>query len=262
MAWERTGSIDPRALVDARLQPHWVAQAVAGVGRTLHQPRADDSHTSFTWAAALEALVQEPLDGWTCGLRLRDLTVIVIGATASELALRGRTLDDAFAFLEAHFGTMLKRPDVDLPDHVVARGGIFDADERHLAELARYYGNAAGVLEEVVREASQTSAVRCWPHHFDIAALLTLSGEGEEARTIGVGFSPGDAGSAEPYYYVTPWPYPDPSRLGQLSVGRWNTVGWTGAVLPASGFAEAGQQEAVVRGFLGEAMARCREALA
>jgi hypothetical protein len=261
MAWERTGSIDPRALVDARLQLHWVAQAVAGVGRTLHKPRADDSHTSFSWSAALDALVQNPLDGWTAGLRPRDLTVIVNGPADTEWALHGRTLEDAFAFLEAHFGRMLKRPDVELPDHMVARGATFDADTRHLAELARYYSNAADVLDAVVRADSRASPVRCWPHHFDIATLVTLSGHGEEARTIGIGFSPGDAGSPEPYWYVTPWPYPDASRLGALRVGRWNTIGWTGAVLPASMFAEVAGQEEMVRGFVHEALVRCREAL-
>ncbi|HEX6642800.1 MAG TPA: hypothetical protein VF215_16910 [Thermoanaerobaculia bacterium] len=250
MKWERTGSIDPRALVDARLQLHWAAQAVAGVGRTLHEPRADDSHTSFTWAPALDALVQEPVDGITCGIRPRDLTLIAIGATASELALHGRTLDDAFAFLESHFGQMLKRPDVELPDHMVARGGRFDADPAHLAELSRYYSDAALVLEDVVRAEPNASPVRCWPHHFDIATLIALG----EGRTIGIGLSPGDAVFPEPYYYVTPWPYPDVASLGALKFGRWNTLGWTGAVLLATEFAHVDAQEAMVRAFIADAM--------
>lgn len=261
MSWERTGSIDPRALVDARVQLHWAAQAVAGVGRTLHACRADDSHTSFTWSATLDALVQEPFAGVTSGLSLRDLTLLAIGSTTSELSLTGETLDDAFRFFEAQFGVALKRPNVDLPDHPVSDGAKFDADERHLAELARYYSNAAEVLDAVVRSETQASPVRCWPHHFDIATLITLSGHDEEARTIGVGFSPGDGGSTEPYYYVTPWPYPEASRLGSLSVGRWNKVGWTGAVLSASSFADVERQEELVRSFIGEAVARCRALL-
>ncbi|MFL6247779.1 MAG: hypothetical protein ACJ74H_17275 [Thermoanaerobaculia bacterium] len=238
--------IDPRTLVDARVQLHWAAQAVAGVGRTLHARRADDSHTSFTWSASLDALVQEPFNGITTGLRLRDMTLLAIGTTASELQLQGRTLDDAFAFLESQFAMTLNRPDVDLPDHPVSHGAAFDANEQHLGELARYYSDAARVLADVARSDSHASAVRCWPHHFDFATLLTF-----DTRTIGIGFSPGDAGSAEPYYYVTPWPYPDPSKLGTLSIGRWNTIGWTGAVLPASSFASAD-----VRAFIAEARGR------
>jgi hypothetical protein len=255
MVWLHTGSVDPQALADARVQLHWAAQAVAGVGRTLHAPRADDSHTNFAWSDVHEALVQEPVDGVTCGLRLRDLTLIAIGAGVRELSMHGRTLDDAFAFLESQFGNQLKRPDVDLPDHAVARGAMFDANAEHLAEIARYYGDAAHVLAEVVRSDSKAGPVRCWPHHFDIATLITLSGHGEEAHTVGVGLSPGDGGSPEPYYYVTPWPYPDASRLGELSVGRWNTIGWTGAVLSAARFTGVEPQEELVRTFLREAMA-------
>jgi hypothetical protein len=262
MTWERTGAIDPRTLVDARLQLHWVAQAVAGVGRTLHAPRADDSHTSFTWSPALAALVQDPFEGVTCGVRPRDLTLIAIGATASKLALHGRTLDDAFAFLESHFGTMLKRPDVELPDHMVARGAKFDADLQHLAELSRYYNDAAQLLDEVARSEPHASPVRCWPHHFDIATLLTIPGDDEATRTIGVGLSPGDAATPEPYYYATPWPCPEPSRLGTLQHGRWNTKGWTGAMLTATNFDAGDAQEEMVRTFIADAMTRCREALA
>lgn len=254
MVWLRTGSMDPHTLADARLQLHWAAQAVAGVGRTVNVPRADDSHTSFTWSDAHQALLQEPVDGITCGLRLHDLTIIVIDAALRELPMRGRTLDEGFAFLESQFGKPLKRPDVDLPDHAVARGTRFDADAGHLEELARYYGDAAHLLDEIARSNPKAGPVRCWPHHFDIATLITLSGHGDEAHTVGVGLSPGDGGSPEPYYYVTPWPYPDASRLAKLSIGSWNTVGWTGAVLPASRFAEVEQQEELVRAFLREAM--------
>jgi len=252
MSWKRTGSIDPLALADARLQLHWAAQAVAGVGRTLNIARPDDSHTNFCWSEVHQALLQEPIEGVQCGLRLSDLTVIVTGAKADELPLRGRTLDEAFAFVESHVGQRLHRPNVDLPDHPVARGVRFDADESDLAELARYFADAASVLGD---------GARCWPHHFDIATLITLSGHGEDARTIGTGLSPGDAGSAEPYYYVTPWPYPDPSRLGTLTIGRWNTVAWTGAVLPASSFAQVDEQEELVRTFIDEAQ-RCIRDLA
>ncbi len=259
--WERVGSVDPRVLTDARIQLHWAAQAVAGVGRTLHAQRADDSHTSFTWSPTLDALVQEPFNGITTGLRLRDLTLIAIGTTASKLSLQGRTLDDAFAFMESQFAMKLKRPDVDLPDHPVSHGATFDANEQHLSELARYYNNAAGVLLDVARSDSRASPVRCWPHHFDIATLLTYSGHGIEAHTIGIGFSPGDPGLSEPYYYVTPWPYPDPSKLGALRIGRWNTIGWTGAVLPASSFANAERPEQTVRAFIADATARSRDAL-
>jgi hypothetical protein len=80
--------------------------------------------------------------------------------------------------------------------------------------------------------------VRCWPHHFDIATLLPgpAAGGGAQQRTIGVGLSPGDASYGEPYWYVTPWPYPPPpEQLPALpGGGAWHRRGWFGAVLTAT----------------------------
>jgi hypothetical protein len=77
------------------------------------------------------------------------------------------------------------------------------------------------------------SPVRCWPHHFDIATLVSIPGGAPgEVRTIGVGLSPGDGSYAEPYFYVTPWPAPDGPTLPELPAGAaWHRAGWFGAVL-------------------------------
>jgi hypothetical protein len=103
--------------------------------------------------------------------------------------------------------------------------------------------------------------VRCWPHHFDIATLIQIDPPhlGEGARSIGVGMSPGDASYAEPYWYVTPWPYPSQDQLGCLPAGAWNRRGWTGAVLTATEIvreASAGDQTRLIRNFVGAALSR------
>jgi hypothetical protein len=229
---------------DARVQLHWAAQIPCGVGRTLISQRADDSNTAFRWSPAREALLQEPVNGIEAGIRLRDLTVI---ANDDELPLRGRTLDDGFAFLESRFGAKLNRPNVELPDHPVAHGAKFNPDPDDLATLAGYYAQAATILEAV-----KDTPVRCWPHHFDIATLHVLGAE----KTIGIGLSPGDAGIREPYWYVNLWPYPHPSRLQPLRLGMWYTTGWTGAVMPAAHGAMTAEQ------FVREATEHCRLLLA
>lgn len=235
---------------DARLQLHWAAQIAAGVGRTLNTPRADDSHTSFTWSPSRGALLQEPVDGTSAGLRLRDLTLLLVrnDETIGELSLRGHMLDDGFAFLERHFGANLKRPDVELPDHPVAHGAKFDADPIDLAELAQHYAAASAVCEEVRTSDPRAGLVRCWPHHFDIATLIDRGG----GHTIGIGLSPGDRWYDEPYYYVTPWPYPDAAKLGELRIGQWHTEGWIGAVLRPG----RPDQQSLIRPFLIEAWSR------
>lgn len=112
-------------MLDARLQLHWAAQIPTGVGRTLIPQRPDDSNTAFAWSAERQALMQEPAGAIQAGIRLRDLTIL---ANDDEFPLRGRTLDDGFAFLESRLGAKLGRPNVELPDHAVAHGATFDAD--------------------------------------------------------------------------------------------------------------------------------------
>lgn len=85
------------------------------------------------------------------------------------------------------------------------------------------------------------------------------------AYTIGIGLSPGDATYAEPYWYVTPWPYPDEPLLSALDGGgEWHRTGWLGAVLTGSKIAaepSAEGQARLVNAFLGSAVDACRALL-
>jgi hypothetical protein len=97
--------------------------------------------------------------------------------------------------------------------------------------------------------------------------LVTLEGgrNSAPARTIGIGMSPGDAVYAEPYWYVTPWPYPDEPLLSALDGnGEWHRTGWLGAMLTGSKIAaesSADGQARLVHAFLGSAVDACRALL-
>jgi len=218
-------------LTDSRQQLHWAVQAVAGVGRSLAEPRPDDSHSNLGWSRMHRALAGVELeDGKHAAIRFRDLTLLVFrdrGLIDDEYPLRGRTLDDAFAFFEQHLGKPIRRPSEQeaLPKPPPA---TFDPNPADLALLDRLYDDADFVLNAFRATRPNASEVRCWPHHFDIATLQTF----ENGHTIGAGFLAGDAQYREPYWYVTPYPYPATSAsLPPLSSGMWNTDGWFGAVL-------------------------------
>lgn len=233
----RSGESRNDRLIDTRLQLHWAAQAAAGVGRTVLPKQADDSHTNFSWCHEREALLQG--DGKS-GVRVRDLTLLF---GDEEYPLAGRTLDDAFRFFEERVGKMLERPgEATPPDHPVANGCVFEPVPAELEALAELYAKADLELQRI------NTPVRCWPHHFDIATLISLGG----GRTIGAGFVPGDAQFPEPYWYVTPWPYPaDRTNTKPLPSGFWNTEPWFGAVLLVS-------EGADVREFLEAAVSALR----
>jgi hypothetical protein len=229
MAYERLGSVAPTGLVAARIQLHWAAQLAAAVGNRLLPARPDDSHSSLEWLRDGGVLAGEPTPTGPrlrSALRVADLTLLLLDGSGEELdgwALDGRTLTAAVGWLNDAVARALGNPPANpltlrrydgMPDHAVAAsGGVFDVGADALAELARWYANADRTLRAIASSRSDGSPVRCWPHHFDIATLLTLEGSGEEARTIGVGMSPGDGSYAEPYWYVNAWPFPEGAAL-------------------------------------------------
>ena len=218
---------------DTRIQLHWAAQIAAGVGRTVIPQRPDDSNTAFGWSDEHRTLVQEPVGGIIAAVRPLDLVLLAIERDrVNEFPLSGRTLDEGFLFFEERFGRSLNRPNVELPEHAVACGGAFLPVGADLARLEQGFAAAAAQLERIRSRDPRASEVRCWPHHFDIATLMD-AGNG---RTIGVGWVPGDAQLPEPYWYVTPYPYPaDRFNAPALPSGFWNTDGWFGAVLNEPG---------------------------
>jgi hypothetical protein len=286
-SWKTLGNVDAQHLVNARLQLHWAALLASQVGKRLLAPQPDFSQQSFEWierGGGGGSLLQGEVAGaspFRAGLRLADLTLVLAGAEGAslrELALSGRTVAEAHAWLAAEVDTLLGQPldpplespalSAEMPAHPVGTGRRFTlADAAPFVEVARWFANADGLLREIAAGESHASSVRCWPHHFDLATLITLqAGDTPESmRTVGAGLSPGDGGRAVPYFYVTPWPYPKSPNASELPKlaggGTWNTEDWLGAVLEAGAISTAGSgegQEGQVREFLHSAVAACR----
>lgn len=226
--------------------------------------RADDfSHTTLRYDAALGALVGVPLGDAAVRLAVRfsDLSVLVLddgavvsshpAATATLEALKSqvadalaaRGLDGDLAWLEH-----------DLPSHPLHEGSAFLQPVRSESDaLEAWFQRADSALSRVASTQPAASPVRCWPHHFDTALLIALDeATGEEARSIGVGMSPGDVHLPAPYWYVSPWPAPE-GALPPLENGRWHRDGFTAAVLDSRG--------PEVDTFLDEAVAASRRLL-
>ena len=272
--WERLGTPPSTELADTRAQAHWAAQILVGVATGSIEAAPDDSHTSLTWDSGSRTLLTRPLKGTggaRAGLRLPDLTQLVRDeGGGAEFPLAGHSLADGYAWMERTLGVeraLLRRTD-EMPDHAVGSGAAFDADPAALAELARWYGNAALLLQRVREDYPGASAVRIWPHHFDIATLITLDSgaDPEHARSIGVGMTPGDSSYAQPYFYVLPWPAPQTVELPALEGGgEWHRERWVGAVLTIQeligGASSADQQRERARAFLTSAVSRSLELL-
>ena len=112
----------------------------------------------------------------------------------------------------------------------------------HARWLANVLNSTSAVMAEFragIRE--ETSPIQVWPHHFDLS-MLWLPGtkipgqdpDNEEYadEQMNFGFTFGDEGIPEPYFYVTAYPEPEALPTLSLPVGAaWNTEGFSGAVL-------------------------------
>lgn len=260
-------------LFDARLQFHHAAQLATALGISYLPAQPDDSHTSLEWLPALEALASNPVRGVKpvrLAVRPNPLAVLVLDESntpTATLLLHGRTIDGAARWIRSEldgFGLESKRYTLKrhytIPTHPVAERAGFDAT--HIVDfeqLSAWYSDAAGLLTAIASSTPGASAVRCWPHHFDIATVIQVSPK----QTVGVGMEPGDVYYNEPYFYVnmSPSPAVDAPRAALSGGGAWHTHEWIGAVLPATRIGTTDQREQCMA-FLQSAIAACSAMLA
>ena len=257
-AWRTLGNPPPESLEDARLQLHHCAQIAAAVGIYLLEPESDDGHTNLGWSDDLGALVSHATADerpFQAAIRVAGLTLLLLdsdGRAANRFPLSGSKLHQGYEWLTSAIDTFTGKPPrnaiapppFELPFHPVAVDETISGEPKEaFEELARWFSNAGHILRRVSSERENASDVRCWPHHFDIAALIQIDPHEspEQARSIGIGMAPGDSSYPEPYYYVSPYPAPKHAELPRLSGGgEWHTEGWFGAALPATKLLEGG----------------------
>ena len=264
--WRPLRGVGRSRLREARLQAHHAMQWLARAARATIPTQPDDAHANLGWDDRLDGFTTHVLhDGVRLGLKIADLALVVLdnGGT-STLRLDGQRDAAARSWLGARIAALgfdpagLEAPaPYTIPDHAVADGGTYAigrfADA--FAELATWFTNADRALDGIrVAMAGRgfaASAVRCWPHHFDIATLATLDRSGDRARLVNAGLSPGDEWYEEPYFYVSPYPYPEAARLPPLpSLGHWHTRGFTAAIAPTSRILAARDRQAESVAFL------------
>ena len=270
-SWQKTGKIDPKSLTESRLQLHYAIQFAAAVGNFLTESKPDASHASLTWNSELNLFVSGIVatkKPFQVALEPVSLTSIILdtqGKKLAEFSLGKKTMEQGMNWLKREIAslgadgeklTFVSYPD-DFPDHPLARGTPFnETQEVQRQELTAYYANTNLLLQEIVSTTEGASPIRIWPHHFDLATLISLPyTQKGEAMSIGVGLSPGDSSYDQPYWYVTPWPYPDPANLPELDGGgSWHTQDWVGAILSASQLSQGDEQQAQVKAFLQSAV--------
>ena len=128
--------------------------------------------------------------------------------------------------------------------HSTERVGRFDGYSAQQAHcLAGVFADVTATMREFRAEIrEESSPIQLWPHHFDLS-MLWLPGEkvpdqdpaDEESadKQLNFGFTLGDEGIAEAYFYVTAYPPFTPPSDPWLPAGTtWRSESFIGAVLP------------------------------
>ena len=272
-AWKKLGATAPAKLANAYLQPYQLAQWLARFARGYLPAKSDDSHTSLLWRRNMGLMTTDVLEASgrqiVYGLDVRDLTLVefVNGESADAISMHGRKDEEAGIWMRNRLeaigldGAALNAPaPYELPESPYSKGGDYDAfkDLAALSEFNRYLDNASLILSEVVDEHRGLSPgpapVRLWPHHFDLATVITLEeGDFETARAIGVGLAIPDKLHKEFYLYTYPWPRNERKDLPKLRSNCSHQYdGFFGAVQPMSKVVKAKDQEATARFFFEE----------
>lgn len=267
-------------VTDARLQLHYAIQLIAAAGAALAEPKPDYSHTSLHW---------EPDSQWLVGAMIAAahpfcvaldpvaLTVLLRsepGIVLAEFALPDQTLADGLTWLKSAMAQqgvnadsveLLMYPPDDFPDHAIAHGAPFNSHGAEARQaLVNDYALTHSLLHELVTTIDGASPIRVWPHHFDMATLISLPDTpSSPPRSIGVGFSPGDTSYAEPYWYISPYPYPEVAQLPALDGnGVWHTSHWVGAVLTTSQLDASTTKRSQIHTVISSALKACYALLA
>jgi hypothetical protein len=272
--------VPPRRLSHARDLAHKAVQLVTKAARANLAPIPDDSHSNLGWVADRQAfkshaLTTENGKHHIC-FGIQDFTLYLVD-DGTETATRQLSGDDerqAVDWLDKQLVARGLQPvgSIDLP-YALPDGAkdinTFALDGHHeaLSVLAAWYSVANTVISRIVQANRYLqpgpSAVRCWPHHFDLGTYVALEqGDAEEARGIGIGLSPGDESYDEPYVYVNPWPHLDPETLPVLPPpGHWHTQGFVGAIATATEILTLDDIDRDLTRFIDEALKTGRKGL-
>ena len=223
---------------------HIYSRLLGAVRRALTPPQKHWWHISLRAAAAGVTTTPIPSNDMTFELLL-DFTTHEFCISTSEgdwwdMTLRGQSGRD---FAEETLGA-LRTLGVEVK---IDRSQFSDTGRRpYDTTTIEDYWHAASQIDILLKQfkgdlREETSPVQLWPHHFDFS-LVWFSGRlvpGQDPadaahadEQMAFGFSTGDEGTPEPYFYVTAYPWQEALLQCDLPAGAtWHTEEWKGALL-------------------------------
>jgi hypothetical protein len=190
-------------------------------------------------------------------LATHRLVIAASGGARVEIPLRGQPLSRFWKEL----WLALRALGVDA---VVEKPPYPDAPPVYDAASVENYWRTLSRVDSLLKQfqgelRGETSPVQFWSHHFDLA-VLWFSGrlvpgqdpadEENADEQMNFGFSPGDEGIREPYFYITAYPLPEGLIGSPLPDGAsWHAHGFKGAVMLYKTLAASPKPDALLLDF-------------
>ncbi len=275
--WLDLSECNPSELADARLQLHYAVQLPMRTGKAILPKQPDYSHTSLDFLFDKQAFACHPLNeaGLVVGVMLPTLTLYCFhgegeaGGHESFYPLDGKNLAQAGDWLKAHLTehgfdvSKFDKGGFPLPAHPIADGANFDASNQlALQMVGAWFSNANMAIQNAVQKYSHITPgpapVTCWPHHFDLASLISFEGgDPEHAKSVGVGLSPGDESYNQPYFYTNPWPANQDMDFPELMApGGWHTDGFISAIATAEKIIAINADQKMIEAYLDDVIGK------
>jgi Family of unknown function (DUF5996) len=248
MAAQRFPALDPKSIYDTREAVHAYAQVIGSwrFSTLLRRKHWWQLGIVPSVRGLSTGLIQAGID-FELELDLANDTLLgsVAGGGAISEPLAGRSAAELASIVEEFL------LDSGIDHDVVPNDEL---PESQLAATPGYSAEIAGSLADTFRSVSdslsifragipeETSPIHIWPHHFDLAMLWLpgqkipgkdVNDEETSDKQMNFGFTLGDDGIPEPYFYISAYPLPEAFPLLDLPSGaKWHTKGFQGIVLP------------------------------
>ncbi|MCI0397101.1 MAG: DUF5996 family protein [Chloroflexi bacterium] len=221
------------------------AQVVGKVRRAMTPHQKHWSHISLR--AATTGLTTTPMWGGDCTFELlldfvgHQLVLTTSHGEWFEIDFDGQSAREFGEEVLDALDEVGVQPALDLNQFGDKRpAGDYDAEAvetfwQALSQVDQVFKQFKGELRE------ETGPVQLWPHHFDLAVLwfsgrlvpgVDPADEEKADEQMNFGFSTGDEGIPNPYFYATAYPWPDGLEQTPLPAGAtWHLTGWKGGLL-------------------------------
>ncbi len=245
---------------------HIYAQVLGKIRRALTPPQKHWWHVSLrvgdsgltTTAVPIPEAGQATFEMWL-DFQVHKVIITTTRREQWERPLNGQSAQEFCQTVLAALDEMGIQPDIDRSLFTDTTPGVYDTS------VVETYWTTARKIDAIFKEfkaelPGETSPVQLWPHHFDLS-LVWFSGrkvpgvdpadEGYADEQLNFGFSTGDEGLPNPYFYSSAYPWPEQLVEEPLPDGvSWHTEGWQGALMMYETLVEAEDSEAKLKQYL------------